>query len=128
GMATGSVDEIHLHQLDLQTLADTRLQASGTIAGILEIKQPFLDLNIQRLYTTSTDIRTLVPDTVLSDSIAIPPWLNVNARWKGSADHARFNTFISTPYGNVVANGNINIDSSANNPGYSMHAVINDFN
>jgi translocation and assembly module TamB len=123
----GKVNNINIHHLTLNAFKDTHLRAGGTLAGLPDSKQLYLDLGVEKFYTTSRDISNVLADTLLPDSIAIPNWINLNAKYKGSFKKAQFNTLLATSIGSVDAKGKINLDSTSASRGFEGQVAVNDF-
>ncbi|HEY0656080.1 MAG TPA: translocation/assembly module TamB domain-containing protein [Chryseosolibacter sp.] len=123
----GKVNNLNIHHLTLNAFKDTFLKAGGSIAGLPDANNLHLDLAIEKFYTTGRDIGNVLQDTLLPDSIAIPNWINLNAKYKGSFKKAQFNTLLATSIGSLDAKGKINLDSTSSTRGFEGQVAVNEF-
>ncbi|HEY0740930.1 MAG TPA: translocation/assembly module TamB domain-containing protein [Chryseosolibacter sp.] len=123
----GRVNNLNIHHFTMNALGDTYLKTSGTIAGLPDADKLSVDIALDKFYTTSRDIATILPDTLLPDSIAIPNWINLNAKYKGTLKKGQFNTLLASSIGSVDAKGKINLDSTSSTRGFSGDLAVNEF-
>lgn len=123
----GRVNNLNIHHLTMNAFRDTYLRTSGTVAGLPDAHEMFVDVALDKFYTTSRDIATVLPDTLLPDSIAIPAWINLNAKYKGSFKKAAFNTVLTSSIGSVEAKGKMNLDSTSSTRGFEGQVAVNEF-
>ncbi len=123
----GTLNNLDLHHLRLNTLSETSLDARGSFAGLAG-EAPTFDVRVEKFYSTRADIENILPDTLLPDSMALPAWININAQYRGGLTAAHFNTFAASSYGSLEVNGEMNLDSTSAARGYRAAWALNDFN
>lgn len=123
----GRVNNLNIHHLTMNAFRDTYLKTSGTIAGLPDAEKLYADVTLDKFYTTSRDLANVLPDTLLPDSMAIPGWINLNAKYKGSVTKAEFNTLLTSSAGSLDAKGKINLDSTSATRGFEGQVAVNEF-
>lgn len=123
---SGSVNDLKLDHLILGTLSDTELRMSGTIAGLPETKNLNMDIRIDRLYSTQTDMRKILPDTLLPDSMQLPGWMKLEAQYAGGLEQADFTTLLTSDVGQINARGAFNLDSTSATRGMNASLQVKD--
>lgn len=110
---SGAVNDLNIHHLVFSMLSQTTLRMSGTISGLPEPEDLRMDVAVEKLYTTRADLHTMLPDTLLPDSIQLPAWVNVEAGFRGSLKKGDFNTMFTSDAGKIDLSGNMNLDSAS---------------
>ncbi len=122
----GSVENLSIERFVLSSLQDTYLQTSGRITGLPRIENLRMDLSLDKLYTTRNDLETILPDTLLPDSLQLPGWINLSAKYAGSLDRANFTTGFTSDAGSIQAQGNFNLDSLSDSRGVNAVLSVDD--
>ena len=123
----GKVNNLNIHHLTMNAFRDTYLKTSGTVAGLPDANNLYFDIAIDKFYTTGRDVANILPDTLLPDSIAIPNWINLNAKYKGSLKKAAFNALLASDIGSADAKGKMNLDSTSSTRGFEGQLAVNEF-
>lgn len=123
----GTLKDLLLHHFNIRALTDTYLKANGRIVGIPDPEKISLDMELEKFYTTRNDVVSILPDTLLPDSIALPEWINVRGTYKGNGQKAVFNANITSAIGAIDVNGNMNLDSTSATRGFSGKVAVNEF-
>lgn len=123
----GKVNRLSIHHFVLKAFSDTYLKTSGSVVGLPDMKKLHMNIALEKFYTTKQDVLTLLPDTLLPDSIAPPAWVNVNGQFKGNVKKAEFKTLVATNIGSVDAKGNMNLDSASATRGFAGNVNVNEF-
>lgn len=123
----GTLDNLSVHHLIVKGFADTYLKIKGRMIGLPDTKQLKMNVALEKFYTTKTDILTILPDTLLPDSLAPPQWINVNGQFTGSLKKAEFKTLLTSAIGTVSLNGNMNLDSASATRGFAGKIAVNEF-
>jgi translocation and assembly module TamB len=126
-LMSGDLNRLSIHHLELRTLADTYLKTRGTVLAVTDPKQMQMDIELNKFYTSKHDVLTLLPDTLLPDSISPPEWINLNGEFRGSMKKARFKTVLATNIGSVDLTGNMDLDSTSSTRGFEGKLAINEF-
>lgn len=122
----GSVKDINIERLAFRMLDDTQLMASGRIAGLPQTQDLHLNVVLQKFYTTQADMKKILPDTLLPDSLQLPAWVNLEAAYNGTFEKASFNTALTSAAGGINIEGNMNIDSTSALRGVDATLKVND--
>ena len=122
----GSVDDLRIDHLEFRSLSETFLRLSGSITGLPEVNDLALNLNLDKFYTTRGDIENVLPEQILPDSIQLPAWLNLHAKYTGTLQKADFNTLLTSDAGSIDAKGNMNLDSASALRGANVVLNVND--
>lgn len=122
----GTVGNLDIGHLVFQTLSDTYLKTSGRISGLPDSKKLRMDITLDKFHTTRHDLETILPDTLLPDSLQLPGWINVQARYKGTMQKAEFSTLLTSDAGSIDAKGNMNLDSASALRGIDITLNVND--
>jgi translocation and assembly module TamB len=126
GAVKGTVADMRIHHLDIHAFDQTVLHAKGTVQGLPDTKKLILNIDLAKLYTTRADIQKILPDTLIPESISIPEWVNVKANYKGSLTKSSFSTLLTSSIGQMDAKGNVNLDSTSADRGYSAEVNVNE--
>ena len=122
----GTVANLNINHLVFQSFSDTYLKTSGTISGLPDSRKLRLDIALDKFYTTRNDLETVLPDTLLPDSLRLPRWINLQARYKGTLSKAEFNTLLTSDAGSIDTKGNMNLDSTSALRGINVSLNVSD--
>jgi translocation and assembly module TamB len=124
----GSVGNMKINHLTFQAFADTYLKTNGTIRGLPDAEKLTMDIYLDKFYTTKNDIESILPDTLLPDSLELPQWINVHGAYTGSLKKSAFKTQLTSNVGAINAKGKINLDSASTTRGYDAQLSVEDLN
>ncbi|SKC89144.1 translocation/assembly module TamB domain-containing protein [Ohtaekwangia koreensis] len=110
---SGKVKDLNIQQLTVRTLTQTTLQANGTIKGLPDFQHAVLDIALQKFYTSSRDINSILPDTMLPKSIALPQWINLAGSVKGTPNAPATKATLTSNIGSIDILADLNFDSTA---------------
>lgn len=122
----GSLKDLSIEHLEFRTLTETYLRTSGKISGLPETKDLNLNIDLDKFHTTRRDMRNILPDTLMPDSIQFPDWINLEAKYSGSLQNATFNSLLTSDAGSIDAKGNMNLDSTSAMRGANVTLKVND--
>ena len=122
----GTVRDFTIEHLIFRMLSDTELRMSGAIAGLPETENLRLDVGIDKFYSTQADLRKVLPDTLLPDSMHLPGWINIQAQYKGGLQKADFTTALRSDVGTIDARGSFNLDSASSTRGVNASLELKD--
>jgi translocation and assembly module TamB len=123
----GMVKNLKLNRLVIQTLSDTYLRTSGTIAGLPEMQNLKMNIALDKFFTTKYDLNQILSDSLVPATIDLPGWLNIQGDYTGSLNQSAFKTKLTSNIGAVGIHGKMNLDSTSNTRGYEATMAINDF-
>ncbi|HYF68113.1 MAG TPA: hypothetical protein VD884_08255, partial [Ohtaekwangia sp.] len=105
----GMVNDLHIERLQVHALNNTSLFMNGKIAGLPEIKSALMQIKLDKFHTTRADIMSILPDTLIPQSIEIPQWLDVSGRMNGTINAPTVATTLTTNLGEVDLNAKVNL-------------------
>jgi translocation and assembly module TamB len=123
----GSVNNLRINHLVVHALSDTYIRTSGAITGLPDMKKMRMDISLDKFFTTRYDIKNILPDTLIPQSLELPGWLNVQGEYDGSMEKAEFKTLLTSSIGSVGVKGKMNLDSTSATRGYESKIAVNDF-
>jgi len=121
--AKGSLDDLTMQNFSVQALDDTYLRASGRVQNVLEPDDLMLQLTINQLFTSKFDLRRIIGDNRLPDSINIPDWIRLKGNYHGGTDAGDFLIDLRSQTGQLFAKGRMNLDSTSASSGIQMSAT-----
>lgn len=124
----GALNNFTLSSLRIDALSETRVRASGTVKGLPDTEALVLDVALNTLSTTREDLKALLTDTLLPDSINIPQRMRLQASYKGSLQRSAITALFSSDVGSLGLSGNINLDSLSGSPGLKGRLETEDLN
>lgn len=96
----GPLKELTIEHLLLRTLNETIVDGNGVVR-LVKGQSPAMNLTLKQFYTTKTDIRTVLPDTLIPPSIELPDWINMSGRMDGTMQSPSVNTSVTTNIGRI---------------------------
>ncbi len=105
GQASGALNnKITISKLQVSGLQGTRADISGTVSRPMDPDRMFLDLRINQLATTRTDVQALSPPGVLPPDIRIPNTLSMTGNYRGTLTNFDADANLRSSIGNITAN------------------------
>jgi hypothetical protein len=114
--AHGNMAEAVIETLELRTLDSTFISMSGKAHGLSDLNTSKLDATLKEFYTTMSDVKQIVSDTLFPDSLQLPSWVRVVGKVNGSVTRPVIASTVTTNMGIITADGRL--DVSTNIPGY----------
>jgi translocation and assembly module TamB len=124
---SGSVNNLNINHLDLKAFDDTYLKSHGHVVGLPNVDRLALNVSVDKFYTTEKDIRTILPDTVIPESISLPNWINLAGEYRGKVKAAEFKTILTSSLGSADLTGKMDLDSTSSTRGFEGKLAVNDF-
>nr|WP_317233146.1 translocation/assembly module TamB domain-containing protein [Pontibacter ruber] len=103
GQVQGRLDNLTIPRLQIAGLQGTNISVRGNIRNIMEPDKLYMDLDINRLATTRTDILALTPPGTLPPNVRIPSTLNMTGTYRGGLTSFDATANIRSSAGNVDA-------------------------
>ena len=122
----GRLKNLKIDHVKLETLTATSINASGNIQLRLN-QDPYLALDLEKFYTTKSDVESIVPDTLLPSSIALPDWLNIKANLRGTFTSPSVKTILTSNLGTIELNGTLKREGNSGISKYSGALNLKDF-
>ena len=103
GRAQGRVDNLHIQRLQMAGLKGTAVDVSGNVRNAMDPDKLYLNLDINRLATTRTDIQALTPPGILPPEIRIPATVSMTGNYRGGLTNFDATAEIRSSVGNLSA-------------------------
>jgi len=126
GSMNGSVGDINIEHFTARAFSDTYLKTHGKIAGLPKTENVQLNLTVDKLHTTKKDLDVILVDTLIPESIGIPEWITLQAKYDGSLKKSGFSAQLSSSLGAADLSGKMNLDSASAARGYEAALIIKD--
>ncbi|HZY82069.1 MAG TPA: AsmA family protein, partial [Cyclobacteriaceae bacterium] len=104
---SGGIQNVTVESLEIQTLDSTSLSLTGTA----DLKTSTLDATLKKFYTTMSDARKILPDSLFPDSLDLPHWADIEGKLSGSLKQPVIASTLKTDKGTIVADGKFNLGS-----------------
>ncbi len=122
----GKIGDFTIENLSIGLMDHTKFSTKGKVSGLPETNNLRLDLNSQ-LTSTSADLSSLLPDSLIKGKIQIPEKIEFGIDLKGSFAQLVTNLNLQTSGGSIVSNINFkNLKSSL--PEYDGNVKIKQLN
>lgn len=123
----GPLKDLMLERFNLQTLRGTTIDVHGNIQ-IRKEEDPYLDVELRKFYTTSNDMTTLLPDTLIPSSITLPEWLNLSGKLKGTIGSPNVQCILTSDLGHISLDADLGKAKNSETLKYSGDLKITEFN
>jgi len=123
---SGKVNDLTIDQLHVQALTQTLLDAKGNVQGLPDTEKMRLNLSLNKLYTTAHDIASILPDTLLPKTIALPQWLSITGQATGTLNAPEAKIYLTSSVGAVNMQGKMNFNNKARE-NYDAHLAVKKF-
>lgn len=102
---SGTFDNLTIDKLHTTMLANTSLSLAGNIKNLSDPDKLSLQVSLNRFYTTSRDVYTILADSLIPASIQLPDSIELKGNVKGLIKAPTISAALSTNSGNLKANG-----------------------
>jgi translocation and assembly module TamB len=120
GGVKGSVADMTISDLRINGLADTRINMSGRLTGLPDMKKAGAQLNIAEISSSRRDMALFIPPGSLPKDITLPARLTLAGRINGNANDLVTDLGLRTDLGNVQVKGRIRNATDAQRVGYDV--------
>jgi translocation and assembly module TamB len=107
----GSVADLAIESLVLQTFDSTRLSISGSVKGLPEYEQARMRLRVNNMHSTESDLLKILPDSLIPSSIQLPKWISLEGDFSGTIKSPETNSIIKSSFGDVELAGKVDLTS-----------------
>ncbi|HEV7348486.1 translocation/assembly module TamB domain-containing protein [Telluribacter sp.] len=127
GLVTGTVDNLLVSNADFRTLSGTRLALNGRIRGLPDTDRLALDVNIENLSSTRTDLLQMIPDGSVPTSIELPERVELKGQVRGTLADLNMDATLTTSLGTGSFEGNIQNATNPEQARYNGRLGFTDF-
>lgn len=124
---TGTLAALAIPTFDIAMLSGTRIQASGRLTNVTDVKRLGMDLTIRDATTSRADLNKLVPPGTIPDSVALPADFKIAGRVRGGVDNLNLQANLRTGWGNATYNGLLKNFVTGKNQVYTGAATLTNF-
>ena len=128
GRLKGSLARLQIETLQVQAFQDTKINLSGTVMGLPDIKKTGGNLVITELSTSRRDIELLAPKGSLPKTITLPERMKITGRITGGLSNINPNILVSTTLGSASIKGSIKQPSDAKKSRYDVVVETHNLN
>lgn len=121
--ASGLVSNLNIDHFVVKALNETSVRMHGKVTGLPQTDNLRMNISLDRFYTTKRDVLPVVKES-LPDSIDLPGWISLKAKYNGSLSESAFSSNLETSDGGVTANGSFDIDSTSSTRGYKVNLTV----
>jgi translocation and assembly module TamB len=114
----GYLKNLSIRHFEVKTLKETYLKTQGHIQ-LRKNEDPYLSMHLEKFHSTKKDIESILPDTLIPASLAIPQWLDISGNLKGTFNSPTVNTLVDSDFGTIKLAGNL---TRRDAPGISKYA------
>ncbi len=111
----GSIGDLRIEQLQFTGLLNTKIDATGYVKGLPDMKSLQTNLEIKNISSSRNDILSFIPAKSLPSNIAIPDKFNVSGKVNGDMKNLSTDLVLNTSSGKTTVKGNFkNLDDTKN--------------
>jgi translocation and assembly module TamB len=123
----GKVNNLVIDHLTVETLSQTLLHVNGTVRGLPDFEHTEMHLALQKFYTVKKDVESILPDTLLPESLELPQWLSLTGNFDGTIVKPGVKATLTSDFGKVLVNGKMNRDTTVTTENYRGEVQVKDF-
>lgn len=124
--ANGLVKNLSVTHLSIKAFAETVLTADGSIVGLPD-GHALIHLNLRDLYTTRTDVKTMLPDTLFPKNIEFPEWVRLRGKFDGSVIKPRGEAVLTSNMGAIELAGGMVANKKSKQDAYKAEINVKEF-
>lgn len=122
----GYLNNIQIPKLQINGLSNTEIDISGSAKGLPEMNKLHLDLKLNKVRITKSDLLVLIPKKSLPPSLNLPNVIDAAGVFKGSL--TKFNTNINVRTDLGAADLKVQLSGPKGREKYVADVSLNDFN
>src|SRR5579871_1021264 len=122
----GSISDLRIEQLQFSGLQNTKIEASGFVKGLPDMKSLQTSLNVKNISTTRSDIESFISKNSLPSNITIPERLDVSGQVKGDMKNLVTDLTLNSSAGKATVKGNFRNLDDAKNIAYDANIATQD--
>lgn len=103
----GKVSDLDIAALQLQGLQDTRVDISGHVTGLPEMKTFNANLAIKNISSSRRDINKFIPASMMPQQITLPSRLTISGSVRGNTQDLNTELSARTDLGDAIIKGNV---------------------
>jgi translocation and assembly module TamB len=123
----GKVNDLVIDHLTLETLSQTSLKVKGTVRGLPDLEHTEMHLELQKFYTVKKDVESILPDTLLPESLELPQWLSLAGNFDGTIVKPGVKATLTSDFGEILVTGKMNRDTTVTTENYRGEVQVKDF-
>jgi len=118
-IGNGTLNQLNFQRLQFSGLKNTRLDANGTLTGLMNPKEAGGNFRINRFHTTQTDIALFTGQRLSNAQINLPEEFDINGNITGNSGRLRTNLNVHSSAGFVALNGRFSDLMNPNSTSYN---------
>jgi translocation and assembly module TamB len=126
-IASGKTNNLDLEKFSVHALGDTHLDVRGGIRNISDKNALNFDIELQELRTTASDIKTLLPDTLLPESLELPQQLALRGGFSGTLANPAIRATLESDMGGLATDAVLHLDEQFQLRAYRGSVGISQF-
>ena len=124
---SGRANNIVLERFAVHALGGSHVDARGRIQNISDQNSLSFDLELQDLRTTASDLTTLLPDSLLPESLVLPQQLALSGDFSGTLANPAIRATLVSDMGSVAADVVLHLDEQSHLRAYRGRVGISQF-
>jgi translocation and assembly module TamB len=125
---TGSVNDLQIKEAVFSMPEATQLAVSGSIKGLPEVEKMAVQLNLQELTASRSDLLAILPKGSLPDSIQLPESVSLTGTVDGSLAELKLDAKLQTSAGNATLTGEFSNITDSLQASYKGSAAMDGVN
>ncbi|WP_445722370.1 translocation/assembly module TamB domain-containing protein [Flavobacterium sp.] len=123
----GKLSNLQIKTFKISGIGATKIDLKGSILGLPNVDQTYIDLIISTIESTSKDIANLIPKGSIPNTITLPEHFIANGNFKGYITNFETKLNLKSSYGNAIVDASLNL-SKPNHEEYNIITSLDQFN
>ncbi|NHN26895.1 translocation/assembly module TamB [Flavobacterium jejuense] len=123
----GKLSNLQIKTFKISGIGATKIDLKGSILGLPNVDQTYIDLIISTIESTSKDIANLIPKGSIPNTITLPEHFIANGNFKGYITNFETKLNLKSSYGNAIVDASLNL-SKPNHEAYNIITSLDQFN